>query len=131
MHASSYYFDYLTPHFTRAEMACRHCGTLYDWPEFMAALEAVRIAVGQPVRILSGHRCALHNARIGGAPLSQHLRLAADVDLRSHDRRTLVSAARAAGFTGFGYYQTFLHIDMGPSRRWYGSERVRKLWQAY
>ena len=97
----------------------------------MDALEVMRVTVGRPVNILSGHRCALHNARIGGAPLSQHLKLAADIDLRGHDRRALVAAARAAGFTGFGYYQTFLHIDMGRRRSWHGSERAKQLWQAY
>jgi len=110
-------------------MACRHCGEGYHWPEFMAALEAVRISAGRPMRILSAHRCALHNARIGGAPLSQHLKLAADIDLRGHNRRALAGAAQRAGFTGFGYYQTFLHIDMGRPRRWHGSERAKQLWQ--
>jgi zinc D-Ala-D-Ala carboxypeptidase len=30
------------------------------------------------------------------------------------------SAARAAGFTGFGFYQRvgFMHVDTGPERSW-------------
>lgn len=88
-----------------------------------------RNRVGRPFHILSGHRCALHNARIGGAPLSQHLRLAADISLRGHDRHTLHDALQEAGFTGFGFYTTFIHADLGPTRHWFGSTKARTLWQ--
>jgi len=81
---------------------------------------------------LQGHKeidsCALHNARVGGAPLSQHLRLAADISLRGHNRFDLRAACQQAGFTGFGYYTTFLHVDLGRSRHWYGNQNARKLW---
>lgn len=119
----------LSPHFTRKEMACRHCGEEYDWPEFMVRLEMMRSAVKAPLRILSGHRCALHNARVGGAPLSQHLKLAADIALDRHKPAALLVAAKEAGFTGFGLYQSFLHIDLGRRRQWYSGEHTRLIWQ--
>ncbi len=119
------------PHFSDAEMACRHCGERYHWPEFMGRLERVRVAVARPVHILSAHRCALHNARIGGAPLSQHLRLAADISLHNHNPRVLLAACRRAGFTGFGYYQTFLHIDLGAPRHWFANSHARAKWHNY
>lgn len=119
------------PHFSVAEMACRHCGQGYNWPEFMDTLETARTLCGRPFHILSAHRCALHNARVGGAPLSQHLRLAADIALHNHDRRALYNTCRKAGFTGFGFYQTFLHIDLGRPRSWYGSQKAKSLWQIY
>lgn len=97
----------------------------------MEALEAVRVIVGRPVQVLSGHRCAIHNALIGGAPFSQHLKLAADISLIGHNRSVLLSAARSAGFTGFGFYRTFLHIDMGRPRSWHGSDKAKQLWQIY
>ena len=117
------------PSFTRAEMSCRHCGEGYHWPAFMDALQQARDISGRAFHILSAHRCALHNARIGGAPLSQHLRLAADISLRGHNRRALMQACKSAGFTGFGYYQSFLHIDLGPPRKWYGGPKAKTLWQ--
>ncbi len=117
--------------FSRAEMACHHCGQGYDWPEFMAVLQAARDEVGRPFKILSGHRCALHNARVGGAPLSQHLRLAADIALHGHSRRVLLSACRRAGFTGFGFYASFLHVDMGPKRHWFGNRYGKELWTPF
>ena len=64
-------------------------------------------------------RDPVHNARVGGAPLSRHkLGDAFDVALAGHDREALRAAARAAGFRGFGHYRTFLHVDLGPRREW-------------
>lgn len=119
------------PHFSRAEMGCRHCGAVYHWPEFMHRLQAARSRSDQPFHVLSAHRCALHNARIGGAPFSQHLRLAADISLRGHSPRRLLESCEAAGFTGFGFYSTFLHIDLGRSRHWFGNQKAKDLWQIY
>lgn len=116
------------PNFYPLEMACRHCGEQYDWPEFMDRLQAARTTVRRSFIITSAHRCALHNARVGGAPLSQHLRLAVDISLKGHDRQRLLTACQSAGFRGFGFYSTFLHIDLGRTRQWYGNKRARHLW---
>lgn len=119
------------PDFQPMEMACRHCGESYDWPEFMDCLQKARSDVRRAFYILSAHRCSLHNARIGGAPLSQHLKLAADISTHGHNRRLLFLACRRAGFTGFGFYQSFLHIDLGRPRHWYGGQKAKGLWQIY
>lgn len=119
------------PNFSQYEMACRHCGETYHWPDFMDRLQAARDAVGLPFTILSAHRCALHNARVGGAPLSQHLRLAVDISIAGHDRGQLLMACRNAGFTGFGFYTSFLHIDLGRQRQWFGNLKAKNTWQIY
>ena len=119
------------PNFSRAELSCRHCGEYIHDIDFLDALQAVRDHMHRSMRILSAHRCALHNARVGGAPLSQHLGMAVDVALSTHDRRDLVARCREAGFTGFGYYTTFIHLDMGRPRFWYGSEKAKKAWQTF
>ncbi len=124
-------FDWRWPDFSPAEMACRHCGEGFDWPDFMDRLQWARTQCGRPFHILSAHRCALHNARVGGAPLSQHLRLAADISLRGHDLADLLAALRMAGFTGFGFYTTFLHADLGRKRHWFGNRKAQQLWQIY
>ncbi len=116
------------PHFTRLEMACRHCGEEYHWPYFMDCLQSARNSAGRAFHILSAHRCGLHNVRVGGAPLSQHLRLAADISLSGHTPSELHAACQQAGFTGFGYYLTFLHVDLGRARQWYGNQQARKQW---
>lgn len=60
------------PHFAPADIACRCCGEIYIWPEALDTLERLRVAMNAPLNIDSGHRCALHNARVGGAPMSLH-----------------------------------------------------------
>jgi uncharacterized protein YcbK (DUF882 family) len=115
--------------FRPVEMGCRHCAETYYWPEFMDGLQAARDQIGRPFHILSAHRCSLHNARVGGAPLSQHLRLAVDISLHGHDPGVLYEALRQAGFTGFGFYTTFIHADMGPKRQWFGTHKARTQWQ--
>ena len=123
--------DWRWPDFTQAELSCRHCGEFFVWPDFMEKLQMARHEVGRPFHILSAHRCSLHNARIGGAPLSQHLRLAADISLRGHNKQALLGACKRAGFTGFGFYSTFLHIDLGRPRHWFGGQKAKDLWQIY
>jgi len=104
------------PHFTAKELACRcqtHCdGEYFHDPAFLDGLEAIRAIIGAPLTINSARRCPLHNAHVGGAPLSMHRQtLAVDIAIANHDRRTLARAALSAGFMGFGYGRTFLHID--------------------
>ena len=119
------------PNFSAQEMACRHCGETFIWPEFMDKLQKARNIIGRPFQIHSAHRCSLYNARIGGAPLSQHLKLAADIGLNGHSKSQLYQACIRAGFRGFGFYTSFLHIDLGRRRHWFGSKKARELWQIY
>ena len=121
--------DWRWPNFEISEFACRHCGEGYFWPEFFDRIQAVRSDIGKPIRILSGHRCSLHNARVGGAPFSQHLTMAADVSALNHERGELLRACQRAGFKGFGFYHTFLHIDLGPPRHWWSDQKARELWK--
>ncbi len=119
------------PSFSVLEMACHHCGEVYLWHEFMDKLQKARDLSGYPFRIHSAHRCALHNARVGGAPLSQHLKMAVDIGLHGHDPQKLYQYCKIAGFTGFGFYSSFLHIDLGRQRTWYGNQKAKQIWQVY
>ncbi|WP_300379409.1 D-Ala-D-Ala carboxypeptidase family metallohydrolase [Henriciella sp.] len=122
------------PHFRVTELACRcggrFCGGEY-WhaPAFLEGLEAIRTELGGPLVINSGHRCRGWNAAVGGAPLSQHKQVAADLRLAGHDRFAMLAAAGRAGFTGFGLAGSFLHVDRRarPARWFYpGSEHSWK-----
>jgi len=108
------------PNFSPSELSCKYNGEYYHWPEFLDRLQAARTAVGKPFKINSAHRSIYHNWRVGGAPASQHLRLAVDINLEGHDKDILRMALREAGFKGFGYYNTFIHVDLGRSRFWFG-----------
>lgn len=104
-------------------------GSIVVVPVALDCLQRLRDLVGGPVRLNSAYRDPLYNARIGGAPASQHKAgTAFDVAIGNYDRGWLAGRARAAGFTGFGYYRTFLHVDCGRPRFWYG-KGAKQLWK--
>lgn len=109
--------DWRWRNFRVAELACRcggrFCpGSYWHDPRFLDHLQALRDRVGRPLVVRSGHRCALWNAQIGGAPLSQHKQIAVDLALDRPDRQRVYAAARDIGFTGFGLARSFIHLDL-------------------
>lgn len=115
-------------HLSWEELACKD-GTPYpaDWRDTRAValaevFEAVRAAIGQPIVIGSAYRTQAHNARVGGAPRSQHLEGRA-LDLYPPKGWTIdrfyaavrrVALARENEIHGLGRYPTFVHIDIRP-----------------
>lgn len=72
----------------------------------------------RPIAIVSGYRCPVHNAAVGGARDSQHMYgAAADI----HSGIATVSQAARAGFRGIGSAGPWaIHVDVrdGPPARW-------------
>lgn len=116
------------PNFMPEELSCPCCGEFYYCEESINMIQCARTITAKPYRINSAHRCWLHNTRVGGAPRSEHKQLAFDISLEGHDRSELLDDLRAAGFTTFGFYQTFIHTDIRTNRIWYSGEKARKLW---
>jgi zinc D-Ala-D-Ala carboxypeptidase len=107
------------PNFTPAEIASPGDGSILIHFDAMDRLQTMREIIGKPLIINSAYRDPIHNAKVGGAPLSEHkFGKAFDVSSRGHDRMALVAAAKEAGFTGIGYYNTWLHVDTGRKRQW-------------
>lgn len=107
------------PNFTQAEVMCPACGDMKVKDEAMYALQALRSLLGKPLTINSGYRSPAYNRLIGGAPRSKHVEgTAFDISLRNHDKYELYAAAKDVGFKGFGFYNSFLHVDLGPARTW-------------
>ncbi len=106
----------MTANFRRAEFACR-CGCGFDAisPVLVGELQRLRDQVGG-IFILSGCRCAKHNAAVGGAAHSQHvIGLAADIRIWGMTVRQMYAAAVVeGGFHGFGVddERGFLHVDV-------------------
>lgn len=123
------------PNFRAHEFACkcggRFCkGEYWHDPDFLDRLQAMRNVLG-PLVINSGHRCALWNAAVDGAPRSRHKTIAADISLMGHDRHAVLNAARSAGFNGLGLAQTFLHVDRRSiPATWYYGQKSRNLWNS-
>jgi uncharacterized protein YcbK (DUF882 family) len=122
----------LTPHFLLSELAC-HNGEpvpekyLDNARAICERAEVLRRAIGGPLIVVSGYRSPSYNRRIGGATRSQHMTASA-LDLVS---RTMSAAKLRAIYLelikggkvldgGVGTYPGFLHIDIGPARRWKG-----------
>ena len=112
--------DWPARFFKPAELASRGDGSLLVVRRAIVQLDAVRAALGKPLTINSAYRDPIHNAKIGGAPLSRHkFGDAFDISLTNQDKAELFFMCREKGFTGFGMnYRTFLHVDCGPPRRW-------------
>jgi hypothetical protein len=102
------------PDFSPQEMACRGTGRLMIDERSMDMLQALRAKVGRPMLINSAYRSPEHNAAVGGAKASEHLRARAfDVSMSNHDPALFIAAAKALGFKGIGTYpdQNFVHVD--------------------
>jgi uncharacterized protein YcbK (DUF882 family) len=93
-------------------------------PELVRKLEGLRNAVGAPVYITSGYRCARYNKVVGGAENSYHLfGMAADIWVKGISPEQLAELAERTGFDGIGIYpdQGFVHVDVrGYRARWSG-----------
>jgi len=86
----------------------------------------MRLNTYEPFQVTSGYRSPQTNARLvalneGAAAHSLHMKgMAIDVFIRDRGIGDLHSAALAAGVGGVGYYPShgFVHLDVGPVRRW-------------
>ena len=125
------------PNFTPKELSCGkgecpYCGGEYWHDEYsLDLLQNARTIRGEPLHITSAHRCPEWNEKVGGAKQSEHLRIAFDISLRNHAKEELLSALFEAGFTTFGMYNTFVHTDKRPWRKWIVSTGVfKQMWRA-
>ena len=106
-------------HFQPVEVACKGTGKLTVEPRLLDYLDLLRSRFDSPLTVLSAYRSPYHNAKVGGAPFSSHLKaVAVDLSIVGRDKRLMEQLAKETGFTGFGYYRTFLHIDLGRPRSW-------------
>lgn len=127
--------DWPFAHFKISEFACKD-GTpvpdemIPDLRILVRNLEIIRSQWDHPVIIISGYRTPEYNARVGGAPASQHL-LAKAADIRIHGMTPDEIATRIESLIswgavtqgGLGIYadQDFVHYDIrGTAARWRG-----------
>ena len=109
------------PNFSPEEIACRGDGTIRINEPALDKLQALRDRLGVPLIVHSAYRSPSYNRQVGGAKQSMYLKGAAfDISMTNHDSESFETAAREAGFTGFGFYprQKFMHVDTGRARQW-------------
>ena len=112
------------PNFTADEMRCScGCGRADMDPDFMAALQTVRVVYGRPMRITSGFRCEDYDKRIGGAGVHPSGK-ASDIAVAGESVYDLLHTAIGVNMRGIGLKQhgphasRFMHLDIttGPMR---------------
>lgn len=94
----------------------------------MDNLQVLRDAIGLPILIVSGYRSPAHNAAVGGATNSFHMRgMASDIkvpgmspkSVRAKIEDLIAQGKMSQG--GLGAYDTFTHYDVrGYEARWNG-----------
>lgn len=118
---------YVSPHFKQTEFACNHCGEIHPSDptppqEVLDWLEDIRAHFGGPVNVNSGYRCPTHNANVGGATNSYHMKgMAVDFWLpHVSPSEVYAYADQIVGSKGgVGKYDSFTHIDnRGFAARW-------------
>ena len=116
--------DWPAIHFQPSELACKGSGALMVDEIALDRLDRLRDLWGKPLVINSGYRSPAHNRKVDGAKNSQHLYgRAFDISTfgwSDEDYDALYELAKDVGFTGFGFYADFLHVDTGPAREWRG-----------
>lgn len=116
------------PNFKAEKLACPLSQQLYLDPYSLDCLQSARHVIQKPFIINSAHRSIEHNKDVGGRPNSAHLQIAFDISLHKHDRNQLRRVLGNCGFTRFGLYQTFIHVDTRPHKAtWYG-KGAKEIW---
>ena len=126
----------LSKNFSLSELKCKD-GTevpaqyIENARDICERAQVLRDLLGSPLYVTSGYRTPSHNAKVGGAKNSYHLRAEA-LDLRSSVWTAGQLADLYEGLVrlgvaidgGLGVYPRdnggWIHIDLGPKRRWRG-----------
>jgi|TARA_R110000787_G_scaffold163752_2_gene276906 uncharacterized protein YcbK (DUF882 family) len=87
-------------------------------PKLMKMIDQVRETYGKPIAITSGWRNKAHNKKVGGKPLSSHIKgLAIDVAVPdSRSKHDLLVIFLAIGFNRIGIGSGFIHVDIDSSK---------------
>tara|TARA_R110002020_G_scaffold206756_1_gene412133 strand:- start:453 stop:893 length:441 start_codon:yes stop_codon:yes gene_type:complete len=111
-------WEMIAPNFLPKELASKGDGSLVIQKEALSKLQRLRHLHGKALSISSGYRDPVHNKRVGGSPVSQHVEGVAfdipisDADMGEHLERLAVEV----GFSAVGRYNTFIHVDNRPPK---------------
>jgi uncharacterized protein YcbK (DUF882 family) len=121
----------LTKNFSLEEFKCKDGSdipnnALSNIIELAKNLQVLRDALGKSITITSGYRSQKHNAKIGGAKNSQHVKgTASDIKVKGMTAKEVAlvieelieSGKMKEG--GIGIYPTWVHYDIrGVKKRW-------------
>lgn len=126
----------LTTNFKSSEFNCQGSGCCTETKidsKLVKWLQELRDHFGKPLRIGSGYRCPIHNAKISNAASkSKHMDgMAADISINGVEPKEIAKQAETMGILGIGLYETasdgyFVHIDTRTTKSfWYGHAQKR------
>lgn len=82
-------------------------------------LQAIRDHFGTPVTINSGYRTESHNAKVGGAKSSYHMKgQAFDIVVAGHTPLEVAQYAQSIDINGIIQYNGFVHVDGRATKYW-------------
>ncbi len=112
---------YLSKNFQVKEFACKDgTDTILIDSELVTVLQKIRDHFGAPLTITSGYRTASHNAAVGGASNSYHMKgMAADIKVQGVSPRQVAAYAELLGVRGIGLYSTWVHVDTRTSSSYF------------
>ena len=113
-----------TKNFKVGEFACKcGCGNEVK-QELIDMLQVIRERSGIPIRVNSGYRCPIHNAKVGGVKDSQHIQgVAADISCSKGAKflwditRQLYNEGKIPTLQFCKLYRTWIHVDCGKKRK--------------
>lgn len=116
---------YLSENFKVTEFSCKGSRTLPKGmpdPKLLELLESIRKHFNAPITINSGYRSPKHNASIGGAENSYHVKgMAADIVVQGVTPSRVYNYLNVFHEGGLGRYKTFTHVDVRDRKaRWQG-----------
>lgn len=110
------------PHFRVKEFACKDGSSITFIDDYMVTiLELLRKELGnKPIIITSGYRTPTHNAKVGGAKYSYHMRgMAVDIKVNGKTSKEVAKALdKLVEGCGIIVYESWVHFDVRDGKKY-------------
>ena len=110
------------PHFKVKEFACKDGSAITFIDDYMVTiLELLRKKLGdKPIIITSGYRTPTHNAKVGGAKYSYHMRgMAVDIHVNEISAKEVAKALdKIVDGCGIIAYESWVHFDVREGKKY-------------
>lgn len=110
------------PHFKVKEFACKDGSAITFIDDYMVTiLELLRKELGnKPIIITSGYRTPAHNAKVGGAKYSYHMRgMAVDIRVNGMSAKEVAKALdKIVESCGIIVYESWVHFDVRDGKKY-------------
>jgi hypothetical protein len=109
------------PHFKVKEFACKDGSAITFIDDYMVnILELLRKKLEKPIIITSGYRTPQHNAKVGGAKYSYHMRgMAVDIRVNGLSAKEIAKVLdKIVEGGGIIVYKSWVHFDVRNGKKY-------------